>query len=121
MRVFLSEDGADAERLGTLTGQLRSELRQLDIDDVRALPAGPPPPGSRAFATETVGAILVLIGQNPDVLRSVVEAVRGWLGRSDGTKRTVRLELGDDVLELSEATADDQRRLIDLFVSRHGT
>jgi hypothetical protein len=33
----------------------------------------------------------------------------------------VRLELGGDVLELSEASERDQQRLIDLFVTRHGT
>jgi hypothetical protein len=121
LRLFLGEDGADEERLDGLTGQLRAELRRLDVDDVRALPGGPPPPGSRAFDMQGVGALLVLLGQNTDAIRSVVGVVRDWLGRSGGTRRTVRLELGGDVLELSEATAVDQQRLIDLFVSRHGT
>ena len=31
----------------------------------------------------------------------------------------MRLELGGDTLELSQVTAADQARLIDLFVSRH--
>jgi hypothetical protein len=31
----------------------------------------------------------------------------------------VRLEIGGDVLELSEATTADQRRLVDLLVIRH--
>jgi hypothetical protein len=33
----------------------------------------------------------------------------------------VRLELDGDALELSQASADDQERLIELFVSRHTT
>ncbi|MBU2662630.1 hypothetical protein KOI35_03845 [Actinoplanes bogorensis] len=121
LRLFLAEDGADPERLDGLTGQLRAELRRLDVDDVQTLPGGAPPPGTRAFDMQAVGAILVLLGQNPEVLRSVVTVVRGWLGRSDGTRRTVRLELGGDVLELSEASVAEQERLVDLFVSRHGT
>ena len=121
LRLFLAEDGADAERLDGLTGQLRAELRRLDVDDVRTLPGGAAPPGTRAFDLQAVGAILVVLGQNPEVLNSVVTVVRGWLGRSDGTRRTVRLEIGGDVLELSEASAADQQRLVDLFVSRHGT
>ncbi|MGK5678319.1 hypothetical protein [Actinoplanes sp. URMC 104] len=120
MRLFLSEDGADAERLDGLTRQLRAELGRLDVDDVRPLPAGPPPPGSRAFDVEAVGALVVLLGQSSETLAAVVGVVRGWLGRSPGAKRTVRLELDGDVLELSEATAADQQRLVDLFVSRHG-
>jgi hypothetical protein len=42
-----------------------------------------------------------------------------WVRRGKGTGRTVRLELGGDALELSQVSAADQARLIDLFVSRH--
>jgi hypothetical protein len=33
----------------------------------------------------------------------------------------VRIEIGGDVLELSEVTAGEQDRLVQLFVSRHST
>jgi hypothetical protein len=46
VRLQLSEDGADAERLAALTGDLRSELLQLDVEDVKALPPGVPPSGA---------------------------------------------------------------------------
>jgi hypothetical protein len=55
----------------------------------------------------------------PRGLRAVVLAVRNWLARGQGVRRTVRLEIGGEVLELSEATAAEQQRLVDLFVSRH--
>lgn len=121
MRLHLSEDGADAERLDALTGYLRQELLQLDVEDVTALPAGKPPPGSRAFDVVAVGGLLVTLGRSAEGLRAVVLAVRKWLARGNGTRRTVRLEVGGDVLELSEASPADQQRLIDLFVSRHAT
>jgi hypothetical protein len=121
LRLQISEDGADAERLATLTGYLRAELLQLDLEDVRALPAGEPPPGARVFSAVTVGALLIALGRSAEGLRSVVSVIRGWLGRGDGTLRTVRLELGGDVLELSQASAADQDRLVDLFISRHTT
>jgi hypothetical protein len=116
---FLSEDGADAERLDTLTGFLRQELLQLDVEDVTALPAETPPSGSRAFDVVAVGGLLVALGRSAEGLRAVVLAVRKWLSRGEGMRRTVRLEVGGDVLELSEATAADQQRLVDLFISRH--
>ena len=119
LRLQLSEDGADAERLAALTGYLRAELLQLDVEDVTALPAGAPPPGARAFSADTVGALLIALGQSAEGLRSVVSAIRDWLRRGDGTQRTVRLELGGDALELSQASAADQERLIELFVRRH--
>jgi len=119
VRLQLAEDGADPERVGALTNYLRAELLQLDVEDVRPLPAGEAPPGSRAFEVAAVGALLISLGKSADGLRAVVGAVQRWLARGDGVKRTVRLELGGDVLELSEASRADQQRLIELFVSRH--
>ena len=52
-------------------------------------------------------------------LRSVVVAVSAWLRRGDNGQRTVRLELGGDVLELARASSDEQKRLVELFISQH--
>jgi hypothetical protein len=119
IRLHFAEDGADPERVAALTGYLRDELRQLDVEEVSALPGGEPPPGSRAFDAVAVGGLLVTLGRSADGLRSVVGTIRKWLSRGDGARRTVRLELGGDVLELSEASAAEQQRLIELFVRRH--
>jgi hypothetical protein len=120
MRLELAEADADAERLDELSGYLRGELLQLDVDDVTAVRAGPPPPGARAFDVAVVGGLLVRLG-DPAVLAVVVAAVRRWLARGVGPSRTVRMELDGDVLELSSATREDQERLVALFVERHST
>ena len=116
LRLQLSEEGADAERLTVLTGYLRAELLQLDVEDVSAPPAAEPPPGARVSGVATVGALLIALGQSAEGLRSVVSVIRDWLRRGGGTGRAVRLELGGDALELSPASAADQERLIELFV-----
>ena len=123
LRLHLSEDGADAERLAVLTGYLRAELLQsVDVEDVGALPAGEPrAPGARVFGVVTVGALLIALGQSAEGLRSVVSVIRDWLRRGQGTGRAVRLELDGDALELSQASAADQERLIELFIRRHAT
>src|SRR5262249_2650762 len=121
LRLQLSEEGADPERLAALTGYLRAELLQLDVEDVTAPQAGEAPPGARAFDVAAVGALLVALGQSADGLRAVVSAISAWLRRGEGTRRTVRLELDGDALELSQAGAADQERLVELFVSRHVT
>ena len=122
LRLHLSEDGADAERLAVLTGYLRAELLQVvDVEEVSALPAGEPPPGARVFGVATVGALLITLGQSVEGLRSVVSVIREWLGRREGTGRAVRLALDGDALELSQASAADQERLIELFIRRHAT
>jgi hypothetical protein len=120
LRVRISEDDADSERLAELARYLRSELLELDVEDVSALSGGSePPPGSRAFGVAEISGLLVMLGQSAAGLRSVVAAVTAWAGRGQGTRRTVRLELDGDALELSQASAADQERLISLFVSRH--
>jgi hypothetical protein len=119
LRLQLSEEGADAERLAVLIGYLRAELLQLDVEDVSALPAGEPPPGTRASGVASVGALLIALGQSAQGLGSVVSVIRDWLRRGKEAGRAVRLELGGDALELSQASAADQDRLIELFVRRH--
>ncbi len=121
LRLQLSEEGADAERLAVLTGYLRAELLRLDVEDVSVSPAGSPPPGARAVGAATAGALLVALGQSAEGLRSVVSVIRDWLHRGERTGRAVRLELGGDALELSQASAADQERLIELFIRRHST
>jgi hypothetical protein len=121
LRVQLSEEHADAERLDELTSSLRQELLQLDVEDVTALRAGAPPPGARGLELAAVGSLLVGLGSSVDGLRSVVSAISGWLSRGWGAHRSVRLEIDGDVLELSEASTADQDRLVGLFIARHAT
>lgn len=101
LRLQISEEGADAERLALLTSYLRTELLQLDVDNVVPLRDGEAPPGAKAFGTAAVGALLVALGQSAEGLRSVVSVIGDWLRRGDGTRRSVRLELDGDALELS--------------------
>ena len=117
--VSLSESGADDERVDTLTRQLRTELLELDVRDVRPAPAGTaPPPGSRGFDVATAGQLVVaLVGTQG--LAGLVSAVLGWLGRGHEAPRTVRLEVEGDVLELSGASSEEQGRLVEMFLSRH--
>lgn len=119
LQVWLSEEGADAGRLDELTIILRSELLELDVDDVTRLRNGAAPAGSKALDMITVSALLVTIGNSAKGLVSVIHAVRDWLARSASPRRSVRLAIGDDVLELSAASEADQDRLIALFAERH--
>jgi Effector Associated Constant Component 1 len=119
LRLQISEEGADAERLAALTSYLRTELLQLDIGNVVVPQPGEAPPGARAIGAAAAGALLVALGQSAEGLRSLVSVIGDWLRRGNGTPRSVRLELDGDALELSQASTADQERLIELFVSRH--
>jgi len=120
LRLQLSEEGADAEQLDVLTRSLRQELLQLDVEDVTAQRAGKSPPGARGgLDAAQVGGLMVALGSDAQGLAAVMAAIKAWLARRHGARRSVRLEIGGDVLELSRATVTDQDQLIRLFVGRH--
>lgn len=119
LRIQIAEEGADAERVAVLARYLRAELLQLDVDDVTAADAGEPPHGSRGSEVAVAGGLIVAIGQAADSLRSVILTIRDWLRRGERAGRVVRLEMDGDKLELSQASATDQERLLELFILRH--
>jgi hypothetical protein len=106
----------EAEEIAEATRQLRRELLELDVVAVQTPSAGEPPPGSRAIDVAMLGALLVHLA-DPDMLAGVVAAVRSWLGGS--SKRTIKMELGGDVLELKGVSSQEQRRLTDEWLARH--
>jgi hypothetical protein len=117
--ILLSEEGAEAERVAELTGYLREELLDLDVDDVRAVPGGEVPPGARAVDVTQIGSLMVALGSSATALSQVVTVLRGWLGRCHEERPSLRLALDDDVLEISEATDEQVSEAFDLFVRRH--
>jgi hypothetical protein len=106
---------ADAEERDDAARALRTELLDLDVDAVDQ-PTGPAPPGTRSGEALTLGTLIVTMG--PSMLAAVSGMVQSWMARRGD--RRVTLELGGDRIELSGASDDDQRRLIEAFVARHG-
>ena len=115
IRVAVGSD-ADPEEVAEATLQLRRELLELDVESVEIPRAGDPPPGSRAVDLAALGALVVTVAQS-QLLASVVAAVRSWLAGS--RQRSIKLELGGDVLELSGVSSAEQRRLTDEWLRRH--
>ncbi len=115
VQVAIGPDG-DAEEVAQATGQLRREFLELDVDAVEVPGAGEPPPGSRAVDVTALGALVVNIA-DPQLLAAVVAAVRSWLAGS--TRRSIKLQLGSDVLEITGVSSKEQRRLTDEWLARH--
>ena len=116
LRIDVGVDpGADAAELDEATLQLRRELFELDVEDVERASVGSVPPGARAAEVAVLGTLLVTVGQ--EVIRALGRVVGDWLSR--GANRTIKLQLNDDVIELASASAEDQERLLDVFLARH--
>ncbi len=118
VRIRLAEDGADDERLQSLTAGLRNELLDVDGLDVGLVRAGEAPDGARALDVLAVGALAIRLLDSSG-LRSAFGAIRAWLARGAGAPRSVHIEIDGDSIELSAATTEDQERLVALFVERH--
>ena|ERR1700689_5515306 len=117
VQVAVGPDG-DAEEIAEATLRLRRELLDLDVDVVEVPGTGEPPPGSRAVDVAALGALLVHLA-DPDMLAGVVGAVRSWL--SGSSRRSIKLELGGDVRELTGVSSQEQRRLTDEWLARQAS
>ncbi|HEX8073365.1 MAG TPA: hypothetical protein VF545_00145 [Thermoleophilaceae bacterium] len=116
LEVQLAIEGdAPAEELDQLTLALRQELLELDVDAVDRPRAEAPPPGARAAEVLGLGGLVITLA--PQLLGTVLATLRSWLSRDGG--RSAKLQLGDDVLELSNATPDQQDQMIAAFLARH--
>ena len=115
IQVALGPDG-DAEEVAQATLQLRRELLDLDVDVAEAAGAGEPPTGARAVDVAALGALAVNIA-DPQLIGAVVAAVRSWLAGS--SRRSIKLQLGGDALELTGMSSKEQRRLADEWLARH--
>jgi hypothetical protein len=115
VQIMVGLDG-DADEIARATLLLRRELRDLNVDVVAGPTACQPPPRSRGVDLAALGALVVNVAE-PPVLAAVVTAIRSWLARS--SRRSVKLELGGDVLQLTGVSSAEQRRLTDEWLARH--
>jgi hypothetical protein len=115
VQVAVGPDG-DADEVARATLQLRRELLNLDVTAVEMPRAGEPPPGSKAVDVAALGALVVNLADS-QLLAAVVAAVRSWLAGSP--RRSVKLQLGGDALELTGVSSKEQRRLTDEWLARH--
>ena len=108
------EPDADAAELAQATSQLREELLELDVDRVDR-PTEPAPPGTRGLEVAALGTLLVGAGRG--AIGPVMAALQSWVARR--SSRSVKITIEGDSLELTNASREDQRRLVESFLARH--
>ena len=115
--VLLQLDaGSDAEprEVAELSFRLRDELREVDGVILRRETAVPPA-GAKAGAAVEWGTLLVGVVSS-GALTALLTQANAWLGRQ--RHGTIRVKVGDDELELTGATSEDQRRVVDEWLAR---
>lgn len=116
--VLEPEAGADAAEVERLGRRLHDELRAADLWEVQPVPGPPAPPGARAVDAATLTQLLITLSAGGGVFVTVLATVRDWLGRQGGG-HTVKISIDGDTLELTNATAADSARLIQMFADKH--
>ena len=116
VRVELLDPGSDPETRDVLMLDLREELVQLDVESVSTVPAGPAPPGSKGLDMAAAAALLVQVQGSITALSVLVSAVRTWFRRGKDPGASVKLTIGEQTLELSHATSEQQDRLVQEFL-----
>ena len=117
--VAVSEDDADDPYLEQLALQLRAELLQTAVNSVEPATAGEAPEGARSPLALVAGALVA--SMTPARMASVIGAIVGWLRRTRGPReRKVRIEIDGDVIDLTGADDESEKRLVDAFIARHG-
>lgn len=115
VQVVAAGDG-DAEELERFAGMLRDELLALDVDAVDAVDARDRPAGAKGVGV--VAGWLAVQLSSPEMLQNVIAAIGGWAGRAD---RSVKVKLGNDVLEVHGVTSAQQDKIIEAWIERQST
>ncbi|MCX4520927.1 hypothetical protein OG402_25345 [Streptomyces anulatus] len=104
----------DDDELLHLGGQLRRSLQELDVLDVRSgRSTGHTSEGAKSSELIAAGSVVVTAASL--ALRQVLLLADTWW--QNRPVRGIRVEMGDRVIELSDATTDERARLIDKFLS----
>ena len=104
---------SDDEERADLATRLRDEMVDQGVEDV-AHPEAVAPSGAKGGALEWAQLVVTMAG----TLGPMVTAVRSWLGRHP--RAAITLEIDGDRLTLDEASAEEQQRLVETFLARHG-
>jgi len=102
------------EDLAVVLRCLRTELLGLDIAAVETLAPDTVPAGAKG-ASAIAGTLAVRLGVAG--LKAVLTRAREWVSRNG---RSVEITLDGDTLKLTNVTTEQQSKLIEAWLARHG-
>jgi len=99
---------ADDEETAELSRQLRRELLELNVERVDYAPSVAPD-GAKSGTAVSLGTMIVTLSDSA-VLAALVGVLRAWVRRR--SDRKVRIQLGENKLEIGGALTDREAGLI---------
>jgi hypothetical protein len=110
-------EDSDKREIAELGNRLRRDLGQTSATRVEAVSTGSAPTGSKGLEVLALGHFVVEIARSVPALRKVVAVLWDYVVRQP--VRSVKISLDGDVLEVTAASSEDQRRLIDAWIAQH--
>ncbi|HEY5572501.1 MAG TPA: hypothetical protein VIK64_05740 [Anaerolineales bacterium] len=93
-----SEAGMDADELDEVTRALRSELLELQLEQVDLATGSKAPPGTKSAEAFTIGTLV--ISTMPVFVPKLVEFLQSWVMRTEDRKVKIKSQVGDRSIEL---------------------
>ncbi len=116
LRVYCDPE-LDPDAEDRLVRGLREELLELDVESA-VFQTVEAPDGAKSSDAITLGAIVVALSASGGVLTTLVEVLRDWLARRAG-RHKISVTIDGDPIVLEQATAEQQRALIEAYIERH--
>jgi hypothetical protein len=110
--------GNDEEYSAKITQGLGNEILELDVEDVR-WPKEDIPEGSKGGDAVTWGQLIITLAASGGVFTTLITLLQAWVSRYE--RHALTLEIDGDKLEITGISTEEQKRLIDEWMSRHPT
>jgi hypothetical protein len=86
------------EELDSITRQLRSELLDLQVENVDLITTQDVPPGAKSAEAITLGTMAITV--LPIFVPKIIEFLQSWVTRNDGKTVKVKSQAGDRSIEI---------------------
>jgi Effector Associated Constant Component 1 len=107
----------DAEKLAELTDQLREDIQELDVEKVELVRSNEElPKGAKAGDAVAWGSLLVTLAGSSGVIPALINTLQSWFTRHE--RRSMTIVIGEDKLEVTDISSDEQKRLIEAWIRR---
>ena len=118
LRLSFIVPDADEADVEYTTRQLREEILNLkEVESATFYATGEAPTGAKAGDVITWGTLLVTLAASGGVLTTLIGTLNAWLSRDE--KRTLKVTMGGDTLELTGGPAEERQRVIHAWLEKH--
>lgn len=117
LKLTFPDDSTPEEREETAR-RLRQDLMETDVLSVEHAPGVTAPAGAKGLPA-SLDTLLVTLAGSGSILATVIGTIANWL--TERKKSGVTIKLDNDEITITNPTAEDQRKLIEAWVTRHTT